>query len=63
MESKKKSLAKTVSWRIVATFTTFVISWLITGSIAIGLGIASIEFWTKLVLYYFHERIWSKINV
>ena len=61
-DSSKRSVAKTVSWRFLATFTTFIISWGITGNIFIGLGIASIEFWTKLVLYYFHERIWNTIN-
>jgi len=63
MESNKKSLFKTITWRFVATATTFLISWLITGSVALGIGIASIEFWAKIILYYVHERIWSKINV
>jgi uncharacterized membrane protein len=63
MESKKKSLIKTITWRVLATATTFLIGWLVTGSIALGLGIASIEFWAKLVLYYLHERVWSNINV
>lgn len=63
MESKKKSIIKTITWRLIATATTFVIGWMVTGSIALGLGIASIEFWAKLVLYYLHERAWSKINV
>ena len=63
MESKKKSIIKTITWRLLATATTFVIGWMVTGSIALGLGIASIEFWAKLVLYYLHERAWSKINV
>jgi uncharacterized membrane protein len=61
-ESTKRSLTKTVSWRILATLTTFIIGWGITGNIFIGLGIASVEFWAKLVLYYFHERLWNKIN-
>ena len=47
---------------MLATFTTFVISWAITGNIYMGLGIASIEFWAKLVLYYLHERGWNKIK-
>lgn len=63
MESKKKSIIKTITWRLIATATTFVIGWMVTGSIALGLGIASIEFWAKLVLYYLHERAWSKISV
>jgi uncharacterized membrane protein len=59
MESKTRSLAKTISWRFIATFTTFVISWMISGDIIIGLSIASVEFWAKLILYYFHERFWN----
>jgi len=62
VETNKRSIAKTFTWRLLATFTTFVISWVITGSLAIGLGIASIEFWAKLILYYGHERLWNAIN-
>jgi len=63
IETQKRSIMKTMTWRFLATATTFVISWLMTGSVAIGLGIAGIEFWAKIVLYYLHERAWSKINV
>ena len=63
METKRKSIIKTVTWRLLATTTTFFIGWFITGSITLGLGIATVEFWAKLVLYYLHERVWSKINV
>lgn len=61
METSKRSIVKTFTWRFLATFTTFVISWVITGSLVLGLGIASIEFWAKLILYYVHERIWNTI--
>ena len=62
IESNKRSLTKTASWRVIATLTTFIISWGITGNVFIGLGIASIEFWAKLVLYYYHERLWNRIQ-
>jgi len=62
METKKRSVAKAVSWRVLASLTTFIISWAITGSLVLGLGIASIEFWAKLILYYGHERLWNAIN-
>ncbi len=58
-DSVKKSLMKTISWRIIATATTFVIGWIVTGSVLAGGAIASIEFWAKLALYYAHERAWS----
>jgi uncharacterized membrane protein len=48
---------------MVATFVTFLIGWGVTGSVAIGAGIATIEFWAKLILYYLHERIWSRIRI
>ena len=62
MDSNRKSFFKTMSWRVIATATTFVISWLVTGSVALGAGIATIEFWAKLVLYYGHERLWAKVH-
>jgi len=58
--SNQKSIIKTISWRFLATATTFVISWWITGGVMWGAGIATIEFWAKLVLYYAHERAWAK---
>ena len=62
IDSVKKSMMKTMSWRIVATTTTFVISWIVTGSLVAGGAIASIEFWAKLALYYAHERAWAKAH-
>ena len=56
----KRSLAKTISWRILATTDTFIIAWLITGKIDWAAGIATIEVATKMILYYWHERIWYK---
>ena len=62
MDTKRKSVIKTFSWRFLATTTTFIISWIITGSVMIGAGIATIEFWAKLVLYYAHERVWTRAD-
>lgn len=61
METRKKSLIKTVTWRVIATLATFSISWWITGSLVLGAGIATMEFWVKLVLYYGHERLWARV--
>ena len=62
VESVRKSVMKTMSWRVIATTTTFVISWVVTGSVLAGGVIASIEFWAKLALYYLHERAWSRAH-
>ena len=58
--SKKRHLSKTITWRVLATTDTFIIAWLITGKIDWAAGIATIEVATKMILYYWHERIWCK---
>jgi len=58
MVSYKRHALKTITWRIIGTLDTFLLSWLITGSLKIGATIGGIEIITKMVLYYFHERIW-----
>ena len=59
----KRSILKTITWRIVATCDTFVISYLITGELAWASAIASLEVFTKIGLYYLHERGWSRIKI
>lgn len=63
-ESEKpiRSIAKAISWRVIGTLDTLVISYLLTGEVAIAASIASVDFITKMFLYFFHERIWNKIN-
>jgi uncharacterized membrane protein len=57
-----KSLMKSVSWRIVGTIDTMIISYFITGRVTIAISIGSIEVLTKTILYYFHERLWAHIH-
>jgi len=62
MVSYKRHIAKTISWRIIGTLDTFTISWLLTNDITIGAAISGIELVTKMILYFFHERIWYKLS-
>lgn len=57
-----RSVIKSISWRCVGTIDTIIISWIITGKVSMALTIGSIEFITKMVLYFFHERIWNFIK-
>lgn len=61
-EKLQRSLAKTVSWRVVGTIATVIISYIITGTLALAFSIGIIELISKLVLYFFHERAWNKIR-
>ncbi|WP_417872285.1 DUF2061 domain-containing protein [Xanthomarina gelatinilytica] len=62
LESRKRHIAKTFTWRIVGTMDTMIIAWIISGNPLTGLKIGFAEVVTKMLLYYFHERIWYKIN-
>ena len=63
MTSKiRRSLVKTLTWRVVATTDTFIIAWFITGEWTWAGAIAGVEVVTKMFLYYAHERVWNKIK-
>ena len=62
-KSYKRHIAKTITWRAVATLDTILLSWLITGNPLTGIKIGIAEVFTKMILYFFHERIWFKINL
>ena len=57
-----RSLAKAISWRVTGTVDTVLISYLITGQIRWALSIGFVELFTKVALYYAHERLWNKIS-
>ncbi len=60
MISRKRHAIKAVTWRAVATSTTVVIAWWVTGDFSVGLEVGAVEFFAKLALYYLHERFWYK---
>ncbi len=60
-DSPVRSLAKAISWRATGTADTFIISWLITGEVLLASGIALTEVFTKLFIYWAHERIWNRV--
>ena len=62
MVSYKRHLLKTISWRVIGTIDTMVLSAVITGSWEMGLTIGGVEVFTKMVLYFLHERAWYKLS-
>jgi len=62
MVSYKRHLAKTISWRIIGTLDTMILSGLVTGSLVVGVTIGGIEIVTKMILYYLHERAWYRFS-
>jgi uncharacterized membrane protein len=56
----KRHLLKTITWRVVGTIDTMLLSGFITGSWETGLTIGGVEVITKMILYFFHERVWYR---
>ncbi|QYJ67290.1 DUF2061 domain-containing protein [Flavobacterium litorale] len=61
--SRKRHIAKTITWRIIGTIDTMLLAWLISGDPMIGLQVGFAEVVTKMILYYIHERVWFKVNL
>ena len=62
MVSRKRHILKTLTWRIIGTLDTMILSWLITLNWKFGVAIGGVELITKMVLYYLHERAWYKFS-
>ena len=61
-DSRMRSLAKAMTWRITATLTTAIIAYIITGELNTAVLIGGIEFFIKFVIYYAHERAWNWVR-
>lgn len=59
--SHVRSLVKAVSWRVVGSADTFILSLIFTGSGKYAVSIATAEALTKIALYYVHERVWRRV--
>jgi uncharacterized membrane protein len=62
VEKALRSLGKVVTWRILVTITNFIGGWLASGSWQVGLGVVSFALVVNSILYYFHERVWNRID-
>jgi uncharacterized membrane protein len=61
-EKPYRSLVKAISWRVTGTVDTVVISYLITGHAKWALSIGLVEVFTKIALYFVHERVWNRLS-
>lgn len=56
------SLLKGISWRIVGTIDTMMIAYFVTGHVRMAISIGSVEVFTKITLFYFHDRAWERLR-
>jgi uncharacterized membrane protein len=58
--SKKRHIAKTISYRVISTTIGIVVVWGVSGSLKVGTAFGIAELVYKPVQYYIHERVWYK---
>ena len=61
-DTNKRHIYKTITWRTIGTLDTFLLSWLITGNPITSFKIGFAEIFSKMLLYFGHEKLWYKIN-
>ena len=62
LETHSRSVLKAISWRATGTVDTVIVSCVITGHLKTALSIGCVELFTKMCLYYLHERAWNRIE-
>tara|TARA_Y100000310_G_C20282105_1_gene623097 strand:- start:101 stop:301 length:201 start_codon:yes stop_codon:yes gene_type:complete len=60
MVSRKRHLAKTITWRLLATSITVLLTWFVTNDISAATGVGLLDIVVKMALYYMHERVWYR---
>ena len=61
-EKRYRTLLKTISWRTTGTIDTFLVAYFITGQVGLAASISGVEVFTKMFLYYWHERAWNRVK-
>ena len=62
MESHRRSIIKTLSWRVLATAITAGVAFVVTGELRFAAAIGALDTFLKLGIYYTHERVWNRLN-
>lgn len=61
-DTNSRSFVKAISWRIIASLTTFILAFIITGHLVLSAGIGLGDIIAKFILYFLHERAWDRIS-
>jgi len=62
METHGRSLIKSITFRIMASFVTIILVLAFTGNLVASFSVGSLEFVLKTIIYYFHERLWNTLQ-
>ncbi len=62
IETRKRSILKTITWRIIAILITTFVVFMFTKKAVLSISIGSLDTVIKLFIYYLHERMWNKLR-
>jgi uncharacterized membrane protein len=62
LESRRRSIAKALSWRILASIITALVALALTGKLEFAIQIGLLDTTVKLAIYYLHERLWQRVR-
>ncbi len=61
-EQVKRSLVKSITFRVLVITSDFIIIWLITRRYDVAALVTILTNSAAFLIYYLHERVWNKIN-
>ena len=61
MDSRRRSLIKALSWRLVALLITFGVALILFNDVEVAASVGVLDSLAKIVIYYLHERVWQKL--
>ncbi len=61
-EDHLRSIVKAVSWRLLGTFATVGIVYIYTGEVVLAAEVGAFELFSKICIFYAHERMWARIS-
>ncbi len=62
VESRKRSLAKAITWRIIAITLLTAVTWLITSDVQVTTSVVIVASTIHVIAYYIHERVWERVK-
>jgi uncharacterized membrane protein len=63
VETHFRSIVKAVSWRAGGTVVTFIVAWVLVGSLELAARIGMLDTVIKIGAFYIHERLWNRIGL
>ncbi len=61
-ETHTRSIVKGVTWRFVASVTTMIVVFVVTGDLSLVLSVGLVDISLKVLFYYLHERFWGRVH-